>query len=183
MPRGSHSSFSKPLCPENYTAAEVAALLQLKPLDGEGGFFRRSAESNAILAGGDRRAYSVIYSLLTPEGFSAMHRLATDEIWCFHAGDAVESLRLSPDGTGEWIKMGLDLPAGELPQTVVQARVWQGTRLLHGGRWALMSCIVAPEFRWEDFELATRHQLAAAHPDFVEAICALTRLHPPPGSR
>ncbi len=36
---------------------------------------RRNQE--VILPGIGRRAYSVIYSLLTPEGFSAMHRLKT----------------------------------------------------------------------------------------------------------
>src|SRR4051812_17283303 len=93
------SDFSpKPLCPENYTAAEVVRLLALEPLPQEGGFFRRTAESQIILTADARRLYSVIYSFLTPEDFSAMHRMSTDEIWCFHAGDSVESLRLRADG-------------------------------------------------------------------------------------
>jgi predicted cupin superfamily sugar epimerase len=173
----------KPLCPDNHTAAEVAGLLQLQPLDEEGGFFRRTGESEVLLPGSGRRAYSVIYSLLTPEGFSAMHRLATDEIWCFHAGDAVESLRLGAKGKGQWTRLGLNFPAGEQPQSIIPARVWQGTRLIPRGRWALLSCIVAPEFRWEDFELGDRNTLSAAYPDFVGAIHELTRLQPPAGSR
>lgn len=158
-------------------------MLALEPLAEEGGFFRRTAESELLLAGSGRRAYSVIYSLLTPEGFSAMHRLAIDEIWCFHAGDAVESLRLGTIGKGEWVRLGLNFSAGENPQNIVPAKVWQGTRLIPGGRWALMSCIVAPEFRWEDFELGDRAALALAFPDFADAICALTRSQPPAGIR
>ena len=171
------------LSPEHYTAEEVARLFKLEPLAEEGGFFRRTAEAAVILPENGRRAYSVIYSLLTPDGFSALHRLRTDEIWCFHAGDAVESLRLSPDGRGAWVRLGLAPAAGEQPQDIVPAKTWQGTRLLPGGRWALMSCIVVPGFRWEDFELGQRAALASAYPDFAEGICALTRTQLPDGKR
>ena len=171
------------LSPEHHTAAEVARWFKLEPLAEEGGFFRRTAESAVLLPETGRRAYSGIYSLLTPDGFSALHRLSADEIWCFHAGDAVESLRLSPDGRGGWVRLGLAPSAGEQPQNVVPANTWQGTRLLPGGRWALMSCIVAPEFRWEDFELGRRDALVSAYPDFIEGIRALTRTQPPVGKR
>ena len=110
-----------------------------------------------------------------------MHRLSTDEIWCFHAGDPVESLRLGSGGAGEWVRLGLNPSAGEIPQNVVPAQMWQGTRLISGGRWALMSCIVAPEFRWEDFELGARAMLVAGYPAFEDGICALTRGQSPAG--
>ena len=61
----------RPLSPGHYTAEEVARLLQLEPLELEGGYFRRTAESALILPGG-KRAWSTIYSLITPEGFSAL---------------------------------------------------------------------------------------------------------------
>lgn len=172
----------RPLSPDIHTAAEVARLLGLEPLAEEGGFFRRTAESTTILPGG-RRAWSVIYALITPEGFSALHRLAADELWFFHAGDALESLRLHPDGRGEWVKLGLNPAAGERPQDVVPAQVWQGTRLARGGRWALVSCVVSPEFVWHDFELGERAALAAAWPAWAEDIGALTRPRPPAGRR
>ena len=170
------------LSPDTHTAAEAAQLLHLEPLAEEGGYFRRTAESAVILPGG-KRAWSAIYSLITPEGFSAMHRLATDEIWCFHAGDALESLRLRPDGGGDWVKLGLNVAAGERPQDVVPAHVWQGTRLAPGGRWALCSCVVVPEFVWSDFELGERAALSAAWPGFAAGILALTRPAPPAGKR
>ena len=77
------------LSPTTHTAAEVVALLDLQPLDQEGGWFRRTAESTLVIPGaalvgshgGERRAYSVIQALFTPEGFSALHRLISDEIW------------------------------------------------------------------------------------------------------
>jgi len=168
------------LSPVTHTAEEVARLLQLAPLDREGGFFRRTAEAAAISPVG-RRAWSVIYSLLTPEGFSALHRLAGDELWFFHAGDALESLLWHPAGGGEWVKLGLNATAGERLQDVVPAQTWQGTRLVPGGRWALVSCTVVPEFVWSDFELGERAALTAGWPDFAEGINALTRTEPPAG--
>ncbi|MDI1335286.1 MAG: cupin domain-containing protein [Lacunisphaera sp.] len=164
----------RPLSPEHYTAEEIARRLQLEPLEQEGGYFRRTAESATILPGG-KRAWSTIYSLITPEGFSALHRLATDEIWCFHAGDALESLRLPPAGCGEWVKLGLNITAGERPQDIVPAQVWQGTRLAPGGRWALATCVVVPEFVWSDFELGERAALTTRYQEFATGIAALTR--------
>ncbi|MBI2815162.1 MAG: cupin domain-containing protein [Opitutae bacterium] len=168
------------LSPDHLTAGDVVRLLRLEPLDQEGGYFRRTGGSSTILPGG-KRAWSTIHSLITPEGFSALHRLATDEIWCFHAGDPLESLRLRPDGTGEWVKLGLNLAHGERPQDVVPAATWQGTRLAAGGRWALVTCVVAPEFVWGDFELGSRETLVASHAAFAAGIRALTRVVPPAG--
>lgn len=171
------------LSPDTHTAEEIARLLQLAPLDQEGGYFRRTAEATTINPASGRRAWSMIYSLITPEGFSALHRLATDEIWCFHAGDALESLRLWPDGGGEWVKLGLNPATGERAQDVVPALTWQGTRLAPGGRWALVSCVVVPEFVWSDFELGERGALIAAWPAFAEGIKVLTRTQPTAGAK
>ncbi len=168
------------LSPDHLTAWDVVRLLRLEPLDQEGGYFRRTGESATILADG-QRAWSMIYFLVTPEGFSAMHRVAKDEIWCFHAGDPLESLRLKPDGSGEWVKLGLNLAHGERPQDVVPAQTWQGTRLAAGGRWALVTCVVAPEFRLGDFELGGCEVLGAAYPAFADGIRALTRAVPTKG--
>ncbi len=163
------------LTPDNYTAEEVVRLLRLEPLEQEGGYFRRATEAGVILPGTGRRAYSVIYFLMTPNGFSALHRLGTDEIWCFHAGDSLEALRLSPDGSGKVMRLGSNLAEGEAVQDIVLANFWQGARLKAGGRWALCSCIVAPEFRWSDFTLGDRAELAGKYPAFAERIISLTR--------
>lgn len=173
------------LSPQTHSAAEVISALGLDPLDQEGGFFRRTAEAGYYVRreADDLRAYSVIYALFTAEAFSAMHVLCTDEVWCWHAGDPLESLRLYPDGRGEWVRLGIDLAAGDRPQDVVAAGVWQGTRLVAGGRWALVSCILAPEFRWSDFQLGHTPELGATHPQWTEAIAALTRPAPRGGQR
>jgi predicted cupin superfamily sugar epimerase len=177
------STFPGPLDPATWSAAAVARALALEPLPREGGWFRRTYASElAIPAGslpslyaGARRTASAILALLTPEGFSALHRLASDEIWCFHCGDPLESLRLHPDGSGEWVVLGLDLASGQRFQDVVPAHAWQGTRLRAGGRWALVSCVVTPEFVWDDFELGEREALKERYPAFAEGVAALTR--------
>ncbi|MCF3649749.1 cupin domain-containing protein [Synoicihabitans lomoniglobus] len=173
---------------ETHTAAQVVKALDLQPLDQEGGYFRRTAESGLWVKQVEStaeatRAYSVIYALFTPDAFSALHRLTTDEIWCWHAGDSLESLRLYPDGHGEWVLLGSHLAMGSRLQDVVAAGVWQGTKLVAGGRWALVSCIMAPEFRWEDFELGDRAELAQTYPNWRDAIANVTRANPPAGER
>jgi hypothetical protein len=181
----------RPFSSDHYSAEDVIRLLRLEPLDQEGAYFRRTAESDVFIPdgalpkgiGGRRRAYSCIYALITPDGFSAMHRLTNDEVWCFHAGDTLEQLRLAPDGRGEWVKLGHDVAAGERPQDVVRADWWQGTRLAAGGRWALFTNVLAPEFRWEDFELGGRAELAARYPEFREGIESLTRAEAPKGKK
>jgi len=53
--------------------------------------------------------------------------------------------------------------------------VWQGCQLIHGGRWALMGCTVAPGFEYVDFAAGDRSELVAQYPDHAELIAALTR--------
>lgn len=171
------------LSPETHSAADVVRLLELQPLEREGGFFRRTAEgpvagmpATAAAAGGvPRRAWSAIYAFFTPDGFSALHRLAVDEVWCFHAGDPLESLRLYPDGGAGWVRLGPGAAGGGHAQEVVPRGVWQGTRLVAGGRWALVSCVCVPAFRWEDFEAGRAAELAAQYPSQAAAIATLCR--------
>lgn len=167
---------SSPLSPETHTAEDVIRLLNLAPLPGEGGWFRRTAESELRATGGGRRACSAIYFLVTPEGFSALHRVDAVETWCFHAGDTVELLVLDgPRGAGRRVTLGLDLTAGQVLQEMVPAGAWQGARLKAGGRWGLVSCVVAPEYVEGGFMLGARAELLASHPEFAAEIAALTR--------
>ena len=166
----------------NIGADEIARTLGLVPHPREGGFFReiyRAAETIAPDAlprryGAPRAFGTAIYYLLTPATFSAMHRLASDEIFHFYLGDPVEQLRLRPDGGGERVRLGTDLAAGERPVAIVPKGVWQGARLAPGGRFALMGCTVAPGFDYADYEHGNRASLVAAYPAWAGAIGALT---------
>ncbi|HEX5471229.1 MAG TPA: cupin domain-containing protein [Lacipirellulaceae bacterium] len=164
------------------TAQQIIERLHLVPLTIEGGYFRETYRAATVIPASalpadyaaDRNAATAIYYLLTPETFSAIHRVRSDEVFHFYAGDAVEMLQLSPDGTARTITIGNDLAAGHEPQVVVPAGVWQGCRLIPGGSWALLGCTVAPGFDYADFELGNRHTLLARYPAHAELIAALT---------
>jgi predicted cupin superfamily sugar epimerase len=169
------------LSPDTHSAAEVIRLLALEPLPHEGGWFRRVAESEIgqSAEGSPHRAWSSGYALFTPEGFSALHRLTSDEVWCFQAGDPLDSLRLFPDGRGERISLGLNPGAAQRSQDILRAGTWQGARLQPGGRWALVSCVVVPEFTWDGFQLGRRAELVRGYPKWEKEIEALTRIESP----
>jgi predicted cupin superfamily sugar epimerase len=164
------------------TTQEIIQRLQLEPLAGEGGYFRETYRSKLTIPSnvlpdsydGNRQITTAMFYLLTPEPFSAMHRLPGDEIFHFYLGDAVEMLQLHPDGTGEIVMIGNDIVAGMRPQVLVPGGSWQGSRLQPGGRFALMGTTMAPGFEFGDYTSGRRAELVAQYPDYIELITALT---------
>jgi predicted cupin superfamily sugar epimerase len=116
----------------------------------EGGHYRETWRDRP--PGGGRGAGTAILFLLGQGERSHWHRVDATEIWHFHAG-APLALSLSPDGklVTEGV-LGCDLAAGQLPQLIVPARVWQAARSLGG--WTLVGCTVSPAFEFAGFELA-----------------------------
>jgi predicted cupin superfamily sugar epimerase len=145
----------------------------------EGGFFRETYRCDETPSGvppryqGKRAFGTAIYYLLTPETFSHMHRLDSDEIFHFYAGDPVEQLILRPDGNADTVLLGTDLLAGQVPQHVVPRTVWQGARLAPGGDWALLGCTVAPSFEFIDYHHGARSSLLQGWPKMTAAQRAL----------
>jgi len=164
------------------TAEEIIALLKLKPHPKEGGFYSETYRAGETIPAnvlptrysGQRAFGTCIYYLLTASTFSAMHRLQSDEIFHFYLGDPVEMLQLLPDGTGKTVILGSDLRSGMQPQVIVPRGVWQGSRLVAGGKFALLGCTVAPGFDFADYEHGRRSELIASYPEFRERIVALT---------
>jgi uncharacterized protein len=164
------------------TAEELIRVLQLQPHPREGGFFRETyraaetvpGESLADRYSGPRSHGTAIYYLLTPTTFSALHRLASDEIFHFYAGDPVRMLQLFPDGSGKTILLGSDATRGQSPQVVVPRGVWQGSALEPGGAYALLGCTVAPGFEYADYETGRREELRGQYSEFGEWIRKLT---------
>jgi hypothetical protein len=164
------------------TLEQIKRLLKLEPLEPEGGFFAETYRSRETLAAGalpalaaSRPLATAIYYLLEPGTFSALHRLRSDEIYHFYLGDPVEMLLLDPRSGGRVVGLGRDLAAGLRPQIVVPTDVWQGSRLISGGQWALLGTTMAPGYDPADFELGRREELVARWPAFRELIGALTR--------
>lgn len=167
------------------TAQDVIDLLQLQPLAEEGGFFRRTYYASETLPPSALPARyteavalgSAIYFLVTPDNFSAMHRLNTDELYHFYLGDPLELLLLHPDGSGEQIVLGQDLLAGMRPQAIAPHGSWQGSRLLPNGNcgFALIGTTMTPAFDWHGFELGQLDPLVQHYPHFAEAITRRVR--------
>jgi hypothetical protein len=159
------------------TSDEIKALLHLEPHPVEGGWYRRTYTSDVSVAllGGVRPYGTAIYYLLEEGAFSEMHVLASDEIFHFYLGDPMEMLQLRPDGSSAVITLGPDLGAGQHVQLVVPAGVWQGTRLVDGGKVALLGCTVTPGFDFADYRSGTYAELAAGWPREAQRIRSLTR--------
>jgi hypothetical protein len=163
------------------TADDVIRLLALQPHPVEGGFFRETYRSNGILPqsvlpehGGARNVSTAIYYLLKPGHVSELHVLPGDEVFHFYLGLPVRMLQLWPDGSGKEVILGPDILAGQVPQLVVPAGVWQGTRLLGYDGFALLGCTVAPGFDYADYRSESRAELVAKWPSFTQEIARLT---------
>jgi predicted cupin superfamily sugar epimerase len=153
---------------EGLTAAEVIAALGLSPLPGEGGYYREMYRAGELPSLG-RAASTAIYYLLTPDSYSALHVLLLDEVYHFYRGDPVDLTLLHPTGELQRIRLGSRFESGESPQAVVPSGVWQGSRLVAGGAWALLGTTVAPGFTFADCTLADA-RLLDQHPEHADAI-------------
>jgi predicted cupin superfamily sugar epimerase len=164
------------------TADDLIRRLNLQPHPEEGGYFRETYRADDVWPrsalparyGGDRRASTAIYYLLTPTNFSALHRLESDEVFHFYLGSPVRMLQLWPDGTGRTVVLGPDVLTGQEPQVVVPRGVWQGSVLEPGGDFALLGCTVAPGFEYADYRHGDRRELSARYPAFADMIARLT---------
>lgn len=130
-------------------AAAVAAALGLQPHP-EGGRYRETWRDRP--ADGGRGAGTAILFLLEAGEVSHWHRVDATELWIWQAGAPLllEVSETPPAVTGTTIG---PLPGqGNVLQGLVPAGAWQAARSL--GAWTLVTCTVAPAFRFEGFELA-----------------------------
>ena len=161
---------------------QIIKKLGLVSLPEEGGFYFESYRSNieveADLSGSGtkekRKASTCIYYLITPNDFSALHKVKSDEIFHFYLGDPVEMFQVDDEGSRK-VLIGSDVLNGQTPQVIVPAGMWQGTRLKEGGQFALMGTTVSPGFEFVDFELASREEMLKRFPDKREDVLKYTR--------
>jgi uncharacterized protein len=130
-------------------AADIIARLELKPHP-EGGHYRETFRDSRLDASG-RSLCTAIYFLLARGERAHWHRIDAVEIWHYYAGSAL-NLQIADDSGKRSVRLGPDLAAGDVPQAVVPAHVWQAAEST--GDWTLMGCTVAPGFDFAKFELA-----------------------------
>jgi len=149
----------------------------------EGGWFRqtyRAPEEIAVAAlpgrfGAARSFATAIYFLLERGEVSALHRLAADELWFFHAGGTLLVHALDRAGALTTQRLGFESEQGDALQAQVPQGHWFGAELAPEAEYALVSCTVAPGFEYADFEMAERASLCAQWPGQRALIERLTR--------
>ena len=136
----------------------------------EGGHYVETFRSatNVDVAAGQRSAMTSIYFQLQQDQVSRFHRLAHDEIWCWHEGGLVTIHMINEDASYTTCDVG---PDGDY-SAVIPAGCWFGatTEAPH----VLVSAIVAPGFDFNDFELAEQGTLLERYPQHAEIIKRLT---------
>lgn len=131
-------------------ADAIVARLGLSPHP-EGGWYAETWRADA--PEGARPAATAIHFLLKAGERSHWHRVDADEVWLWHAGAALDlRVAATAEGPATRVRLGPGLAAGERPQAVVPAGHWQAA--VTAGAYTLVSCVVAPGFRFEGFDLA-----------------------------
>ena len=143
----------------------------------EGGYYRETYRSTgeSIFKGfeGTRSFSTAIYFLLKDAEKSHLHKIKSDELWFFHAGDPIEILILI-DQKLQIVTLGSGIEKGEMLQCIVPAGAWFGARVKGSRGFALVSCTVAPGFDFIDFELAEHKKISQdylAYDSIVKEMC------------
>src|ERR1700743_2227444 len=163
------------------TKGQLIASLQLQPHP-EGGFFRETYRAGMGVtppgAGHQRSASTAIYCLLCDGAHSAWHRIKSDEVWHFYAGEPLNVHVLDAAGALVTHKLGNALThADTVFQAVVPAGAWFAAECADPATFALVGCTVAPGFEFSEFELADVEALKARHPQhavFIERLGPVT---------
>lgn len=164
------------------TARELIEALELQPHP-EGGHYRevyRAAETIAPGAlppryAGPRAHATAIYFLLARGETSALHRIASDELWHHYDGGALRVVTLADDGTRRDHVLGKRYDRGERPLACVAHGLMFGAQLEPDADFALVGCTVAPGFDFADFDMPARAVLQARWPQHGEVIAHLGR--------
>ena len=158
-------------------ARQLIEQLGLAPLPQEGGWYRETYRSTTTCPTprGERSLATAIYYLLTPDTFSAWHRLPGDELYHAYAGDPVELFTIDSAGSLQRTLLGTRVNRGEPPQHLVPGGCWQASRLVAGGSVALLGTTMSPGFDFADYEHGERADLLADYPSHASLIGELTR--------
>ena len=148
----------------------------------EGGWFSEVYRSGLMLQKeqlpssftGKRNACTHIYFLLEGHGFSAFHRIKSDELWHFHDGDPFIIYEFDQNDKLVEHLLGNDPEKGQSLFCVIKGSNWFASKLADSGEYGLAGCTVAPGFDFNDFELAEKDKLLMHYPHYDELISRMT---------
>lgn len=152
---------------------KIVAELNMQPHP-EGGYYAEVYRSPMEIPGKERQLMTSIYFLLTSDNVSNFHRIKSDELWFHHAGSPITVHVLNEVQGHIEIKVGSDILNGEHPQALVKGGEIFGSSVDTSESYALVSCVVAPGFDFQDFELFKRSELLDQFPAHSEIITRLT---------
>ncbi|MEL6254742.1 MAG: cupin domain-containing protein [Bacteroidota bacterium] len=124
---------------------------------------------------GDRSLATQIYFLVDKAGFSAFHRLDSDELWHFYQGNPLQIHLIHPNGSYENIWLGDDIEADQHFYARVPAGVYFAAEVENEEEYSLVGCTMAPGFDFEGFELPKANTLIEQYPQHGDLIERLTR--------
>jgi uncharacterized protein len=152
---------------------KIRALLNLRPHPTYGFVaetFRSKHElpASALPRGfsGPRSEGSVLYFMVTPGAQIRLHRIRSDQMYHHYLGDPLEVLLLYADGTGEVVKLGMDLQAGMRPQLFIPGGTFHISRLPAGAQYALLGTSEWPAVEPADVEVGDFKTIAMLYPAF-----------------
>jgi predicted cupin superfamily sugar epimerase len=151
--------------------------LQLTPHP-EGGFYREEYRSSIEIEPGNlpigyksvHRVATSIYFLLRSADISRLHRLKSDEIWYFHAGSPIKVIMIDTEGKKHTHILGANHEKAEHFSLLIPAGFIFCAEILQPDSFGLVSCVVAPGFEFEDFEIFDKEDLIQAYPKHKELI-------------
>jgi len=123
---------------------------------------------------GPRSVSTSIFYLLRGRDCSRFHRLASDELWHFHAGSALTLHVITPQGQYQALHLGGTGRRGQMPQVVIPQNHWFAATVDMPRRYTLAGCTVVPGFDFSDFEMANQATLIHLCPRKAALIRRLT---------
>ena len=127
----------------------------------------------------ERHAGSSIYFLLEKQGFSAWHRLKSDEIWHYYDGSPIDIHIIDQYGNLNTHILGNpSMTKGASFQVVIQANDWVAAEVKDKLSFGLIGRTTSPGLKYGDFELADRKILLFQFPQHENIINRFTRITP-----
>lgn len=148
---------------------QIIDIFKMEKLEPEGGYWAPCYRSSLTSAANACACGSILY-LITPDTFSHFHKLTSDEIFHFCAGDAVEQLILSPDGKALQTILGTNFSNSEKPVSIVSAGHWQAARLAPGGTFALLAATTIPAYTEDCVQHASAMEISQIFPRYKSEI-------------
>ena len=128
----------------------------------EGGWF--SEVYTAPFEAEGRALAGSIYFLLDKDDISHFHRLDCDEVWYYHEGCGIK-VTMIYEGKMSELLLGSGLSPEENMMVILpKGSVFAAENLDKKG-YTFMSCMTAPKFSYEGFELLSKDQILSEYPE------------------